>query len=144
VTSWVVRWRLTFAGVHWLDSGRAWRAQSVQGTCPVIRLTGGQAAEVRRAPGRDKFGDTELVKVGESDRVVIQWASRGLDFQPANDFGETATLVTVAFMPKTDLRVEYRDRLKIDGHTYQVVGERAWDFPHPMTGRDFRLLHGAG
>lgn len=97
----------------------------------------GQTAEVYRST-RDKFGDKAETLVGSIDNVVLQWGTYGgLDFQPSNDFQETASLTTVAFVPKTTLRVESRDRIKIAGQTYQVIGERAWDYVHPMTGYDF-------
>jgi hypothetical protein len=118
----------------------------------VIRISGGSTVEVWRVPDRDRHGDGTPVKVGEIDHVVLQWGTTtGLEFEPSNGFEETATLSTVMFVPKTGIRVRQRDRLKlirglpepipfVAGHhvtTYQVVGGRAWDMHHPMTGYDF-------
>jgi hypothetical protein len=110
-----------------------------------MRITGGISVQVyRNDTPRDRFGDTsagEPSLVGTIDHCVFQWAtsaSQGLRFRAGNDFRETAEIAAMVFCPNDDpIKIQGRDRLKIDGHTYQVVGEVAWNLPHPATGYDF-------
>lgn len=103
-----------------------------------MNLTGGDTIEVWRASKRDKFGDATMVKIGTIAHVFIQDGTySGLNFHRSDDdFAETAVMSTVAFIPKTTLRVQNRDRLKAGSRTYQVIGDRGGDYRHPMSGAD--------
>ncbi|BCO56083.1 hypothetical protein MINTM005_13270 [Mycobacterium intracellulare] len=108
----------------------------------MITIRGGHTIEVWRRPrAADRFGDKEEVKVGTIDHVVVQWASASsaaLRFHPSDKFEETASLSAVLFCPSNAaIRLQARDRIVMGGRKFQVVGERAWDEPHPMTGTDF-------
>lgn len=97
-----------------------------------MRVSGGHTAEVWRST-RDRFGDKATdALVGTIEHVLIDW--RG--FTPSDGFQETATLAPVMFVPKTDIRVQARDRIMLDGKTFAVLGVM-WDEPHPVTGYDF-------
>ena len=105
-------------------------------------IKGGQTVEVWRNPtARDRFGDTVRELLGTVDHVVFQWASAasvGLRFHPSDKFRESSDLSAVMFFPKSNpLKVQARDRLKMGGNWFQVVGDRAWDETHPVTGYDF-------
>lgn len=105
-----------------------------------MKIKGGHTVEVYRFT-RDRFGDETTTLVGTIEHVVFQWASAasvGLRFHPTDSFQETSNLSAVVFAPRhAPITLQARDRIKLRGETYQVVGDRAWDEDHPVTGRDF-------
>ncbi len=107
-----------------------------------MRIIGGHTIDVyRKTTAPDRFGDKEFALVGKIDNVVFQWASAasvGLRFKPTDKFQETSELSAVVFAPRNAaVKLQARDRIKFNGETYQVVGDRAWDETHPATGYDF-------
>lgn len=107
-----------------------------------MNIIGGQTVEVFRADtARDRFGDVTRSSLGTIDHVVFQWASAasvGLRFHPSTDFRESSDLSAVMFIPKSSpIKLLARDRIKMGGNMFQVVGDRAWDETHPVTGYDF-------
>lgn len=106
-----------------------------------MKIRGGQSIDVYRHT-KDRFGDkVSETFVGTLDNCVLQWASSasvGLRFHPSNDFEESFRLSAVIFCPrKAPFKLEPRDRFKLNGKTYQVAGERAWDQDHPATGFNY-------
>ena len=106
-----------------------------------MRIRGGHTVEVYRATNQDAYGDRDWELIGSIDHVVFQWASAasvGLRFHPDDRFQETTGLSAVMFVPRGSTpAIEPRDRLKFNGETYQVVGDRAWDENHPVTNYNF-------
>lgn len=105
-----------------------------------MNIIGGKTVEVFRRPERDRFGDAEPVSVGTIDRVVFQWGSTAnrTGFRSGEGFRETADLGAVMFIPNdASVTVTARDRIKMGGDLFQVVGSREWDEPHPATGFNF-------
>jgi hypothetical protein len=104
-------------------------------------LRGGHTVEVFRITGKDRHGEGVHTPAGTIEHVFIQWASAstvGLRFQATNQFQETSQLNCVAYAPRhADVRLQARDRFKFNGEMYQVIGDRAWDEDHAITGRDF-------
>lgn len=106
-----------------------------------MKIIGGDTISVYRFD-RDRFGDkANETHVGDIEHCVFQWAnasSVGLRFHPNDNFQETASGSAVIFIPRdTAVKVEQRDRIKLHGHTYEVVGDRAWDIDNPPTGYNF-------
>lgn len=106
-----------------------------------MRIIGGDTISVYRFD-RDRFGDkVNETHVGDISHCVFQWAnasSVGLRFHPNDNYQETAEVSAVIFIPRdATVKVQPRDRIKLNGHTYQVVGDRAWDELHPATGYNF-------
>lgn len=99
-----------------------------------MRVTGGHTVEVWRST-RDRFGDKASEEmVGTVEHVLLDWHRP----QPSDGFQETATTDPVMFIPRdAAVQIQQRDRIKLDGTTYQVVGERMWDESHPVTGYNF-------
>jgi len=110
-----------------------------------MRIRGGHTIEVyRNTTGKDRHGDPVADQpelIGTIDNVVFQWASAasvGLRFHSSKGFQETSDLSAVVFAPRdAEILLQARDRIKFNGETYQVVGNRAWDENHPVTGRDY-------
>lgn len=106
-----------------------------------MMITGGQTVQVFRRPVRDRHGDGELELVGSIEHAVFQWASAasvGLRFRPSGGFQETSDLAAVFFLPRdSEVQVQEKDRIKMQGNLYQVIGDRAWDEAHPATGHNF-------
>lgn len=106
-----------------------------------MRIRGGHTIEVYRAVERDRHGDKSDELVGTIDHVVFQWASAasvGLRFKAADEFQESSSLSAVVFAPRTaGILLQARDRIKLNGEWYQVIGDRAWNEEHPATGHDF-------
>ncbi len=107
-------------------------------------ITGGQTIEVlRRTGGRDRHGDGELVSLGTIDHCVFQWASAasvGLRFHNLDEFGEHSSLAAVIFVPRdAEIQVQAKDRVRMQGDLYQVMGDRAWDENHPATGFNYQF-----
>lgn len=107
----------------------------------MISLRGGHTIEVYRITGKDRHGEGVLSPVGTIENVFVQWASAasvGLRFQATTKFQETSALNAVAFAPRhVDVKLQARDRFKLNDEMYQVIGDRAWDEEHPVTGYDF-------
>lgn len=107
----------------------------------MISLRGGHTIEVFRITGKDRHGEGVHTLVGTIENVFIQWASAasvGLRFQATDRFQETSSLNAVAFCPRhVAVKLQARDRFKYDGDYFQVIGDRAWDEDHPVTGYDF-------
>lgn len=106
-----------------------------------MRITGGDTISVYRFE-RDRFGDKENeTHVGDIEHCVFQWASAasvGLRFHPIDTFQESSDISAVIFVPRdAPFKIEDRDRIKLHGHTFQVVGDLAWDEDHPATGYNF-------
>lgn len=109
-----------------------------------MRIIGGDTISVYRFE-RDRFGDKENERlVGDIDHCVFQWASAtsvGLRFHTVDTYQETSDVSAVIFIPRdTPVLIENRDRIKLHGHTFQVVGDRAWDQDNPATGHNFRYF----
>jgi hypothetical protein len=107
-----------------------------------MKILGGVTVEVWRAPvARDRFGDVERVLIGTIEHCVFQWASAasvGLRWKANTSFRETSELGAVLFAPRDHpIQISGRDRLKMQGTTYQVIGQKAWDETNPATGYDF-------
>ena len=106
-----------------------------------MMLRGGHTIEVFRTTGKDRHGEGVQASVGTIENVFMQWASAstvGLRFQATDKFQETSQLNAVTFAPRhADLKLQARDRFKLNNDTYQVIGDRAWDEEHPITGHDF-------
>lgn len=106
-----------------------------------MRIVGGHTIEVYRTT-KDRFGDvTEETFLGTIENVVFQWAhatSVGLRFHPTDNFQETWDVSAAMYIPRdAAVQIEDKDRIKMNGRTYQVVGDRAWAEDHPMTGTNF-------
>lgn len=106
-----------------------------------MKITGGHTISVYRS-GKDRFGDkTTEQLVGTIDNVVFQWAhatSVGLRFHPTNNFQETWDVSAAMYIPRdAAVKVQDKDRIVMNGRTYQVVGDRAWDEDNPVTGYNF-------
>ncbi len=101
-----------------------------------MRVNGGHTIEVWRST-RDRFGDkASEEKVGEIANVLLDWHTP----QASGEFQETATQSPVMFIPRdAAVTVQQRDRIKLDGVTYAVVGQPMWRHDHPFTG--FRFSH---
>lgn len=106
-----------------------------------MRIRGGHTIEVYRFTGKDRHGEGVQSSVGTIENVFMQWASAasvGLRFQATTKFQETSQLNAVAFCPRhASLKLQAKDRFKLNGETYQVIGDRAWDENHPVTEHDF-------
>jgi len=98
-------------------------------------MRGGHTIQVYRpTSGRDRFGDGEVELIGTIDHVVIQWGSSAA----VDEAEETSYLSTVAYCPRdAAIRLKARDRFKLNGETYAVVGDPKWDENHPVTDHNF-------
>ena len=96
-----------------------------------MMVRGGHTIEVYRYTGRNRHGEGIEALVGTIDHVVFQWGSH-----TPMDMGEEMTsMSTVIFCPRdAAIRLQARDRFKLNGENYAVVGDRSWDENHPITG----------
>jgi len=99
-----------------------------------MRLRGGHTIEVYRASVRDRYGDSEHQLVGTIDHVLVQWTSA-----TAMDSGEEVEFMsTVVYCPRDSaIRLQEKDRFKLMGEWWAVIGDRVWDENHPVTGHNF-------
>lgn len=107
-----------------------------------MRITGGQTISVYRPVREGRHGDVlDNNYVGDISNCVFQWASAasvGLRFHLTKDFQESSDLSAVIFCPRdAEVKLESRDRFVMNGNTFQVIGDRAWDETHPATGYDY-------
>lgn len=99
-----------------------------------MRIRGGHTIEVYRSASKDRHGDAVDSLVGTIENVVVQWVSAN----PVDRLQETDSMSTVVFAPRdAAVKLKARDRFKLNGETYQVVGDRSWDETHPVTGYNF-------
>jgi len=99
-----------------------------------MRLRGGHTIEVYRAGSRDRYGDTELELVGTIDHVLVQWTSA----TAMDDAQEVEYMSTVVYCPRdAAIRLQEKDRFKLMGEWWAVIGDRVWDENHPVTGHNF-------
>lgn len=99
-----------------------------------MKIRGGHTIEVFRSTTKDRHGDAVESPVGTIENVVVQWVSAN----PLDRFQENDSMSTVVFAPRdAEVRLQARDRFKLRGETYQVIGDRNWDEVHPSTGHDF-------
>lgn len=99
-----------------------------------MRIIGGHTIEVYRPGNKDRHGDGDREFVGTIDHVVVRWTSPDLMDQAE----ETNFMSTTIFCPSdAAIRLEARDRFKLNGEWWAVVGNRSWDETHPMTGTNF-------
>lgn len=97
-------------------------------------INGGHTIEVYRDSGRDRHGDRVLQLVGEIKHVIFQWSTPDL----VGEAQETDSSSLTVFCPRNaSLKLRAKDRFKFQGETYAVVGGRAWDERHPVTGSDY-------
>jgi hypothetical protein len=97
-------------------------------------IRGGHTIEVYRYTGKDRHGDGTKEPVGTIDHVLIQWGSSN----PRDRAEETAMRSTVIYCPRdAAVHLQARDRFKLNGETYVVIGDRNWDEDSPVTGHDF-------
>jgi len=99
-----------------------------------MRIPGGHTVEVYRVANRDRYGDGSPTLIGTISNVVFQWASA----DPLSRGQENEMMSTVIFCPRSaSVKLQARDRIRFDGETYQVIGDRSWDERNPATGHDF-------
>lgn len=97
----------------------------------MINLRGCHTIEVFRATLKDRHGEAVTTRVGTISNVFIQWVTPDSN---KGKFQETSTLTAVAFAPRqTEVQLQARDRFKLNGETFQVIGDRLWDENHPVT-----------
>jgi hypothetical protein len=106
-----------------------------------VKITGGDTVSVYRFD-RDRFGDkVNDTHVGDIQHCVLQWTTAskaGLRFHPNDTFQETSSTSLIIYAPRdAAVKIEGRDRVKVNGRTYQVIGNRAWDIDNPATGYNF-------
>ena len=110
-----------------------------------MNIRGGHTIEVfRNATVKDRHGDPadgQPERIGTIDHCVLQWATaqgEWLKAHPAGTFQETSSLLPVIFAPRdAAIQLRERDRVKLNGDTYRIIGDRVWDEDHPMTGSNF-------
>lgn len=105
-----------------------------------MNVTGGATVTVYRST-KDRFGDTtDDTPIGTITGCIFQ-PSTGLGslrYQPTDGFQETAAITTVLWAPRNAaIKLQDKDRFSLDGRKYRVIGDRAWDSPHPATGTAF-------
>ena len=87
----------------------------------------------------DKMGNVNRPIHGTVQGVVAWGQGTGTGrYSDASGFkGEANNFTAQLFVPRgTDLA--NRDRIKRgNGDQYRIIGNAAWDQPHPMTGHDF-------
>ena len=99
-----------------------------------MKIVGGYTIEVYRPTEQDRFGDSVDSLVGTIGNVVMQWTTP----DPIDRFQENASMSAMVFAPRSaDIKLMERDRFKLDGKTYQVIGSRLWDEDSAATGRNY-------
>lgn len=104
-----------------------------------MRVTGGITVTVHRAK-RDRHGDKADTVIGTICGCVFQ-PSTGLStlrYETGSGFEETAAIRTMLWAPRdAKIKLQDRDRVVLNGRKYRVIGDRAWDDDHPVTGTRF-------
>jgi hypothetical protein len=99
-----------------------------------MRIRGGHTIEVYRPDGKNRHGDGENELVGSIDHVVVRWTSADL----MDRAQEVEFMSTVIFCPKdAAIRLQAKDRFKLNGEWWAVIGDPVWEENHPMTGYNF-------
>jgi len=99
-----------------------------------MRLRGGHTIEVYRTSGRDRFGDSELQSVGFIEHVLVQWTGA----QSMSSGEEVEFMSTVIYCPRdAAVKLREKDRFKLMGEWWAVIGDPIWDENHPITGHNF-------
>lgn len=105
-----------------------------------MNVTGGTTVTVYRST-KDRFGDKSTdTPIGTITGCIFQ-PSTGLSnlrYESGSGFEETATITTMLWAPRNAaVKLQGKDRITFEGRTFRVVGEKAWDSPHPVTGTAF-------
>jgi hypothetical protein len=99
-----------------------------------MRIRGGHTIEVYRPEGRDRYGDGTLKLVGTIDNVLVEWSSAASMTRAE----EVEFMNTVVYCPRdAAVRLQAKDRFKLNDEWWAVIGDRVWDQNHPVTGHNF-------
>jgi hypothetical protein len=99
-----------------------------------MKIRGGHTLEVYRAQNRDRYGDSELQMIGTIEHVLVQWSSA----TSMTSAEEVEFMSTVVYCPRdAAIRLQEKDRFKLMGEWWAVIGDRVWDENHPVTGHNF-------